>query len=109
VIVIDLTLSPKSKSGNNAIAKALEEVKSHPLPVPPFLRLTPVNLKDDEKYDYGRPDIWAKIDYLPEGVQNLPFYVPNTSSPYENTLKNNLEVLRQIQRTRDLNSLNKSR
>jgi putative ATPase len=109
VIVIDLTLSPKSKSGCNAIGKALEEVKSHPLPVPPFLRLTPVNMKDDEKYDYGRPDIWAKIDYLPEGVANLPFYTPNASSPYENTLKNNLDVLKQIQRTRDITSLKKSR
>jgi putative ATPase len=102
-------LSPKSKSGCNAISKAVEEVKAHPLPVPPFLRLTPVNMKDDEKYDYGRPDIWAKIDYLPEGVEHLPFYIPNASSPYENTLKNNLDVLRQIHRTRDLKSLNKSR
>ncbi len=104
-IIIDLTLSPKSKSGVNAISKALEEVKNHPLPVPPYLRLTPVNMKDDDKYDYGRPDIWAKIQYLPDGVQNLPFYTPNTSSPYENTLKNNLEALNKIKRTKDLKSL----
>lgn len=104
-IVIDLTLSPKSKSGVNAISKALEEVKNHPLPVPPYLRLTPVNMKDDEKYDYGRPDIWAKIQYLPDGVQNLPFYIPNESSPYENTLKNNLEALNKIKRTKDIKSL----
>jgi len=104
-IVIDLTLSPKSKSGVNAISKALEEVKNHPLPVPPYLRLTPVNMKDDDKYDYGRPDIWAKIQYLPDGVKNLPFYVPNESSPYENTLKNNLDALNKIKRTKDLKSL----
>jgi len=104
-IVIDLALSPKSKSGVNAISKALEEVKNHPLPVPPYLRLTPVNMKDDDKYDYGRPDIWAKIQYLPDGVKNLPFYVPNESSPYENTLKNNLDALNKIKRTKDLKSL----
>lgn len=104
-IIIDLTLSPKSKSGVNAISKALEEVKNHPLPVPPYLRLTPVNMKDDDKYDYGRPDIWAKIQYLPDGVKNLPFYIPNESSPYENTLKNNLEALTKIKRTKDLKSL----
>jgi len=104
-IIIDLTLSPKSKSGVNAISRALEEVKNHPLPVPPYLRLTPVNMKDDDKYDYGRPDIWAKIQYLPDGVQNLPFYTPNESSPYENTLKNNLEALNKIKRTKDLKSL----
>ena len=104
-IVIDLALSPKSKIGVNAIVKALEEVKNHPLPVPPYLRLTPVNMKDDDKYDYGRPDIWAKIQYLPDGVKNLPFYVPNESSPYENTLKNNLDALNKIKRTKDLKSL----
>lgn len=104
-IVIDLTLSPKSKSGVNAIAKAIQEVKNHPLPVPPYLRLTPVNMKDDDKYDYGRPDIWAKIQYLPEGVKDLPFYVPNESSPYENTLKHNLDELNKIKRTKDLKSL----
>jgi putative ATPase len=104
-IVIDLTLSPKSKSGVNAIAKAIQEVKNHPLPVPPYLRLTPVNMKDDDKYDYGSPDIWAKIQYLPEGVKDLPFYVPNESSPYENTLKHNLDELNKIKRTKDLKSL----
>lgn len=104
-IVIDLTLSPKSKSGVNAISKALEEVKNHPLPVPPYLRLTPVNMKDDDRYDYGRPDIWAKIQYLPDGVNNLPFYVPNESSPYENTLKNNLDALNKIKRTKNIKSL----
>jgi len=104
-IVIDLTLSPKSKSGVNAISKAIQEVKNHPLPVPPYLRLTPVNMKDDDKYDYGRPDIWAKIQYLPEGVKDLPFYVPNESSPYENTLKHNLDELNKIKRTKDIKSL----
>jgi putative ATPase len=104
-IVIDLTLSPKSKSGVNAIAKAIQEVKNHPLPVPPYLRLTPVNMKDDDKYDYGRPDIWAKIQYLPDGVKDLPFYVPNESSPYENTLKHNLDELNKIKRTKNIKSL----
>jgi putative ATPase len=104
-IVIDLTLSPKSKSGVNAISKAIQEVKNHPLPVPPYLRLTPVNMKDDDKYDYGRPDIWAKIQYLPDGVKDLPFYIPNESSPYENTLKHNLDELNKIKRTKDIKSL----
>jgi putative ATPase len=104
-IVIDLTLSPKSKSGVNAIAKAIQEVKNHPLPVPPYLRLTPVNMKDDDKYDYGRPDIWAKIQYLPDGVKDLPFYVPNESSPYENILKHNLDELNKIKRTKNIKSL----
>lgn len=105
VMVIDLALSPKSKSGIQAIGRALDEVKNHPLPVPSFLRLTPVNMKEIDKYDYGRPDIWPLIDYLPDNTNGLPFYQPNSSSPYENTLKSNLEILNRIKRSKDIKAL----
>ena len=107
VAVIDLTLSPKSKASALAISKALLEVKDHPLPVPSFLRLTPVNMSEEDKYDYGGYNIWHKIDYLPKGVQNLPFYTPFKNSAYENTLENNLKTLNEIKRTQDLKSLKK--
>lgn len=105
VIVIDLALSPKSRNAINALTKAINEVKEHPLPVPEYLRLTPVGLRDEDKYDYDRPDIWNKIEYLPKGVQNTPFYTPSNTSPYENTLENNLKVLNQIKRTHNIRSL----
>jgi putative ATPase len=105
VMVIDLALSPKSKSGISAMSRALDEVKKHPLPVPAFLRLTPVNMKEIDKYDYGRPDLWPLIEYLPDNALGLPFYQPNPSSPYENTLKSNLEILNRIKRTKDIKSL----
>jgi len=105
--VIDLALSPKSKSGANAIHAALQEVRNHPLPVPNYLRLTPVNMKPEDKYDYDRPDLWSKIQYLPDAVEGLPFYHPNYSSPYENTLVNNLKLLNEIKRSKDLKNLKK--
>lgn len=105
VIVIDLALSPKSRNAINALSKAISEVKDHPLQVPEYLRLTPVGLRDEDKYDYNRPDIWNKIEYLPKGVQNTPFYTPNNTSPYENTLENNLNVLNQIKRTHNIRGL----
>lgn len=107
VAVIDLALSPKSKSGANAIHAALQEVRNHPLPVPNYLRLTPVNMKPEDKYDYDRPDLWSKIQYLPDAVEGLPFYHPNHSSPYENTLVNNLKLLNEIKRSKDLKNLKK--
>jgi len=107
VAVIDLALSPKSKSGANAIHAALQEVRNHPLPVPNYLRLTPVNMKPEDKYDYDRPDLWSKIQYLPDAVEGLPFYHPNYSSPYENTLVNNLKLLNEIKRSKDLKNLKK--
>lgn len=105
VIVIDLALSPKSRNAINALSKAISEVKDHPLQVPEYLRLTPVGLRDEDKYDYNRPDIWNKIEYLPKGVQNTPFYIPSNTSPYENTLENNLKVLNQIKRTHNIRGL----
>jgi len=105
VIVIDLALSPKSRNAINALTKAINEVKDHPLQVPEYLRLTPVGLRDEDKYDYDRPDTWNKIEYLPKGVQNTPFYSPSNTSPYENTLENNLKVLNQIKRTHNIRGL----
>jgi putative ATPase len=105
VIVIDLALSPKSRNAINALTKAIHEVQDHPLPVPEYLRLTPVGLRDEDKYDYDRPDLWNKIEYLPRGVLNTPFYIPSNTSPYENTLDNNLKVLNQIKRTHNIRGL----
>jgi putative ATPase len=105
VVVIDLCLSPKSKSANNAIHKAIHEVQTQVRPTPDFLRLTPVLMEEADKYDYSRYDLWSKIDYLPEGVENLPFFEPLNSGAYENTLVNNYNTLKQIQRSRDLKKL----
>jgi len=105
VMVIDLALSPKSRNAIIALGKAINEIKEHPLPVPEYLRLTPVGIRDEDKYDYDRPDIWNRIEYLPKGIQNTPFYTPTNSSPYENTLENNLKVLNQIKRTHNIRSL----
>lgn len=107
VVVIDLALSPKSKAAALAIGSAIREVKEHPLAIPPFLRLTPVNTKDEDKYDYEGYNIWHKIDYLPKSTQNLPFYKPFKNSVYENTLENNLKTLNEIKRTQDIKSLKK--
>lgn len=107
VAVIDLALSPKSKSAALALGSALHELKEHPLNVPDYLRLTPVNMKEEDKYDYARTDLWSQIEYLPEGVNNLPFYKPFKSSPYENTLEENLKRLKEIKRSRKLRELKK--
>ena len=105
VMVIDLALSPKSRSAINGLSKAMNEIKAHPLPVPEYLRLTPVGLAEMDRYDYDRDDLWNQIEYLPEGTQNTPFFTPQASSPYENTLINNLNVLNKIKRTHNISQL----
>lgn len=46
--IIDLCLSPKSKSSEAAIDAALASLRQQSLPAPEYLRLTPVGLEEDE-------------------------------------------------------------
>lgn len=105
VAVVDLCLSPKSKSGHDAILKAVDFVQNNPLPVPKFMRLTPHGLKEEEKFPYDRPDVWAKIQYLPDAIKNMRFYEGCDSSSYERALIENYKKLKQIKRTSDIPSL----
>ena len=105
LMVIDLALSPKSRSAINGLSKAMHEVKTHPLPVPEYLRLTPVGLAEIDRYDYDRDDLWNHIEYLPEGTENTPFFTPQASSPYENTLASNLNVLNKIKRSHNMRQI----
>lgn len=107
--VVDLALSPKSKSGCLAIHAAIAELEDHAYPVPDYLRLTPVGMKEEDKYPYDRPDLWHKIQYLPNAVKNLRFYQPNTNSTYEKQLAANLEELRKTKRRVDLAKLKKEK
>jgi len=109
VAVCDLCLSPKSKSGCLAIQKAVNYVENNPLPVPKYLRLTPHGLKEDEKFPYGRPDVWAKIQYLPEQIKEMRFYEGWDSSSYERALLDNYKKLKQTKRTSDIPSLLKKK
>lgn len=107
VAVIDLCLSPKSKSANNAIAEAMSEVQHQSLPVPDYLRLTPVTLKEEEKYDYDRSDLWPQIQYLPNAIKNKEFYHPILSSSYEKQLAANWNELKKVKRSSNLAQLKK--
>ncbi len=105
VAVIDLALSPKSKSANNAIHAAYDEVTSRALEVPNYLRLTPVGLAEEDQYDYSNPNKWHRIQYLPDEIKDMEFYVPNTNSSYEKALADNYLELKKYYRTNKLREL----
>ncbi len=105
--VIDLCLSPKSKSAEHAIDAAMESIRHTPYKVPEYLRLTPIHMKDEDKYDYNRPDLWNQIQYLPNHLKDKHFYEPNLNSSYEKTLAQNLMKLRRIPRSNNLSYLKK--
>ena len=107
VAVVDLALSPKSKSAANAIDEAMTYVKYNPHQTPDYLRYTPVNLDEDKKYPYSRPDLWHKIQYLPTPIKDIVFYSANSNSNYEAALAKNNEQLKKIKRTNKLDILKK--
>lgn len=107
-VVCDLALSPKSKQACLAIEKAMDYAKDHPMDVQDYLKLTPVNVKEEDKYPYDRPDLWAKIQYLPELIKDMRFYEPNKNpSTYEKALNDNYAKLTSYKRSSDLAKLKK--
>lgn len=106
--VIDLALSPKSKSACQAIHRAVDLVKQQNFSIPEYLRLTPVNLKKEDQYDYENEESWVQIQYLPSLIRHLHFYYPNyKSGPYELSLIKNYQQLQKINRTSRLKDLKK--
>lgn len=107
--IIDLCLSPKSKSSEAAIDAALGSLSIHPYKAPPYLRLTPVGLEDDEKYQYDRPELWEYIQYLPDQIKNEQFYVPWMTSAYEKALAENYRRILKHGRTNQIKKLNQKK
>ena len=104
-VVIELALSPKSKAGANSIHYAMDLVQSNPLDVLDYLKLTPVNTLDIDKYPYNRPDLWVKMQYLPELIKNIKIYQPSFNSQYEKVLNENYKKLLEVNRSSNLREL----
>lgn len=102
VAIIDLCLSPKSKSAESAIDEVMNLLKQETHQVPDYLRFTPVQLDEEMKYPYDRPDLWNFIQYLPDRIASAHFYKPNLNSPYEQTLANNYAKLITKRRSNNL-------
>ena len=107
--VIDLCLSPKSKTAYLATKKAYDKAYKKPLNPPAYLKLTPVNMDEEDKYNYEGYNIWHKIQYLPNEIKDEEFFTPSNHSQYEAILMKNYENLKKIKRTNDIRSLNKTK
>ena len=105
--VIDLALSPKSKSAYLSIKKALDLYEQKPLDMPDYLHLTPTNLKNSQKYPYDKSDAWIKIAYMPYELRKEKLYEYATSGNYEKALVDNYLKISKINRTYNLEEINK--
>lgn len=107
--VCELALSPKSKAADIGIQNAMDLAKTKPFMVQDYLKLTPVNVSEAEKYPYDRPDLWEKIQYLPDFLKEMRFYEPNkmSKSSYERALNENYERMIRNGRSSNLPLLKK--
>lgn len=103
--VIDLALSPKSRSAIDSLDSAISLASDKPLDVLDYLKYTPVNTLEIDKYPYDRPDLWIKMQYLPELIKYYEFYKPNNSGQYEKILNENYNKIKQIKRSSNLREL----
>ena len=107
VQVIDLCLSPKSRTAVDAVYKANEVASGMAYEIPAYLKFTPVGLDKDEQYSYERYDCFHKIAYLPKELDDLDLLERFASNRYEQQLKAVYEELKKNKRTRDLKKLYK--
>ncbi len=83
--VIELALSPKSNSAEMAIEAALNDIRSgNTGNVPDHIK---TNSKD-YLYPHFYPNGWVKQQYLPDQIKDRKYYLPKTTSKYEESLKN---------------------
>ncbi|QIK69014.1 replication-associated recombination protein A [Erysipelothrix sp. HDW6C] len=107
-VVIECALSPKSKSAEAGIDAALQTVTKTAHQVPKYLRLNAVGVEDEDMYDYGRSDLWHKIQYLPDELRNEVFYQPQNLNSAEKTYAGNDEALKKYKRSNNLRALKKN-
>lgn len=105
VHIIDLCLSPKSRTGVDAVHRAQAQVEGEAYDMPKYLRLTPVGLNKDEQYSYDRYDCFHKIQYLPDKIKNIEFISSFNNNRYEQQLKQIYEELKKNKRTSNLKEL----
>ena len=107
--IIELALSPKSKSSENAIDTALASYHNEPHKAPQYIRLTPVGIDEEDRYDYNRPDLWEYLQYLPDEIKDAQFYVPWLTSRYEKSLTENYQRILKHGRTTNIRKLKKDK
>lgn len=103
--VVDLALSPKSRTACDSMHNAMDFARNHSIPVQHYLKYTPVNVDDIDKYPYDRPDLWNKIQYLPDAIAHMTFFKKEGNSKYEEALFSNYLKSRSTYRSNDLRKL----
>lgn len=92
-IVIELALSPKSNSAENAIDKVLNDIHTKNIGgVPKHI----INHSPNYKYPHDYPNDYIKQQYLPDEIKKAKYYIPKNNKN-EKILASIMEKLDNIQ------------
>lgn len=107
VAIVDLALSPKNRSAADAMHRAMDLSQEMPLDVMDYLKLTPVNVKDEDRYPYDMPEVWPHLQYLPELIKNVKLFIPelNPETSYEKMFYEQYRKLEGQKRSSNLREL----
>lgn len=93
--VIDMCLSPKSNSSEEAIDLALNDIRSG------NTGNLPVHLKNNSplyKYPHAYPNCFVKQEYMPSNLVGREYYKPKLTSVYEKQIASVYEKLKELQK-----------
>lgn len=85
LVVVEMALSEKSNSTNQAIQKAYQDVLAGKIyPIPEYLR-SGVSFSQQKKYKYppNFKNSYVEQQYLPDELVDVAYYVPKSNSVYE--------------------------
>lgn len=89
VAVVDLALSPKSRTAYEAVARVKADMDAGKVyDVPDPIKLQPVNLPKAEQYNWGDKDSWLITQYLPDELAGTEYisFDEHRSGKYEKAL-----------------------
>ena len=83
-VVVELALSPKSNSAHVALDMALNDIRSgNTGNVPNHIKTN----STEYLYPHNYPNAYVKQQYLPDNIKTRKYYIPKTTSKYEQGLK----------------------
>ena len=93
-IIVEMALSPKSNSTNEAIQAAISDIEAGNVGrIPPHIRTN----STDYKYPHSYPGHYVIQEYLPKELKDKKYYHPNDLG-YEKTIKEIYEKIEKIKK-----------
>ena len=93
VVVTELALSPKSNSAHVALDYAINDIRSgNTGNVPNHIKTNSTTYL----YPHDYPNSYIKQQYLPDNLKNRKYYIPKTTSKYEQGLKSVYDKINEI-------------